>query len=470
METNRKISAGRFLLVLVLALLMGCGSEKKKNAENDGKSIATADIADSTSDEETGKSGKNTGRPAKENDMKLDAGKMKKAYVTYGLIAAKSEGITGVSYSELEKELGEPDEAYERIHVPKDEEYGPSIWRYKTQSYMGSSDVSSYVWYLDGGYYINAIYDFQNSYMSSIPNQLMFGVKGGHFLINGTFPFKGTYWYDVYKLTEEDEKTFAEIVDKIRIYDEKRKTSEPLASKGVAGENEKLLEELFGTVDRTWGSGFSYMDFDYGNFTVSCLAMGYDVTPVFIGPCDAKNKDVLSFAAVIHWDNEFKYGFDMEYANRICALIDDKTTLSDVKAILGEADLTRKNEENGTEYCYNVGKQTVYISEHEYGLLCGIEKSEHNGKKNFRHDVRKPYDYACEQYERQREGSGAGLQYLHQRGQEALEIFRRGKAEGEEFSGCYQYRSLYRHIQDAEGISAFHPYRSGICHFPQNTV
>ena len=406
MGINRKIICGALLLVLVFALSTGCGSEKKSAGE-DNKRKATSDTAESNQDDASENASENSSEsndntPAeskgKNVDMKLNTDKMKAAYTTYSLLETKSHtgGLQGISYSELKAELGEPDEAYERIHIPKDEEYGPSIWRYKSGSYTGSSDVSSYVWYLDGGYYINALYYFQNAYMSSLPNSLLFGIKGDHFMIKGDFPFNGTYWYDVYKLTEEDEKVFAEIVEKIGIFDEKRIIPETLSSRGVADENLKILEELFGDADRGWGSGLSYIDFDYGNFTISCLAMGADVTPVFIAPKNSGNNDISTYMARICWDSEFDYGFDMEYAKRICSLIDYKTTFDDVKAILGEADFTRKNEVNQTEYCYQVGKQTVYISEQDYGLLVGIEKNEHNGEKNFRHDVRRAYNYADE--------------------------------------------------------------------------
>ncbi|MBR6274068.1 MAG: hypothetical protein IKR27_03550, partial [Lachnospiraceae bacterium] len=159
MGTNRKIICGALLLVLVFALYTGCGSEKKSAGEGN-KSKATSDIAESNQDDAS----ENASENSSESNDNTPAESPKAAYTTYSLLETKSHtgGLQGISYSDLKAELGEPDEAYERIHIPKDEEYGPSIWRYKSGSYTGSSDVSSYVWYLDGGYYINALYDFQN--------------------------------------------------------------------------------------------------------------------------------------------------------------------------------------------------------------------------------------------------------------------------------------------------------------------
>lgn len=236
---------------------------------------------------------------------------------------------------ELKGVLGEPDEVYEK-----------------------AADASSYVWYFDGGYYINVTYDCRDGNTMEAPSEIIFGYK------DDVFGFTG----DPEALaSSSDESWYGGLENLSETVSMAKDVLLKTAALNYSQSRDNILNNLLGPADYFYGSGIDYRGWNNGAFSL-VLANGY--------PYKISGKE--EGKALLFMDST-QY-FDRAYARKVCRCFDIKSTMSDVTEILGTPDFVRGEEgspkEEGSEKCYTVGNYTIIASEEDYGLRIAFESSD----------------------------------------------------------------------------------------------
>ncbi len=335
MKKTKIITGTALLTVLVLT---GCGSERAQNvygpppANMEEASAGDADKAgendNKTGDENADNNGKNGDQPENDSESKntaqnlLSGPDFEAALAKYEPLRNRFyETVAAIPVEELEKELGEPDEKYDRF---TDED--------------GRHSIAVYEWKLQGGYSIVAEYNIQHQSLSSFPNNLLFVYREDYFGFAG----------DITTIApDSDTRSKMEIALNLARevnYSEQRRCA---AMNGLSYEVNAwydALDSVLGTPNKTWGSGMDYR---------SWLRDGFEITAVNGRPYRISNTEngmgvELTDVFVSSPDNT-----DTGYVHKLASYFAKHGTMQEVLDRLGEPDYMESAETS--EYCYKIG-------------------------------------------------------------------------------------------------------------------